>query len=119
VIAAGVPAPRDHRDVSSFIRMEGHEGLPMLGRATKHGKTYLFWLGRIHSSNVALGDPSLASFDEMVAFLQVVGATDVVITDGSDSIGLMLKDRGIIPGLEPGRLKNQFTPTAIGFRKLT
>jgi hypothetical protein len=120
VIHDGTPVASTHPDVSYFrLRLGRNDGLPMFGRAETHGKTYFFWLGRLTSTGAGPDAPQLASYDDMVSLLLLLGARDAVITDGSDSIGLMVKGRGIIPGLMPAFTKDEFIPVAIGFRKLS
>jgi hypothetical protein len=119
-IIGGAVIPRTDLDVQAFANRTGKDvGLPMLGRAINHGKTYFFWLARQDFGSTTRPDASSdATYDEMVGLLVLLGATDAVILDGSDSVGLIVKGQGIIPGLQPGPVKNYAIPTAIGFRKL-
>ena len=98
---------------SVFANKPATHGIPIIGRCFKDGTSFLFVLIREDRYT----DPDATStWEEMIQFMRDIGVVEAFITDGDDSVGLIVKDQLI---LEPGVKKNTLMPLAIGFIRRT
>jgi hypothetical protein len=87
------------------------QGIPIIGRCQKDGRIFLFVLMRPDS----WFDPDVGStWEQIVSLLRELQVIEAFITDGDDSVGLIIDDEVI---LEPGAKKNTLMPLAIGFKR--
>ena len=93
------------------------DGLPILGRCEQEGAEYLFVIMRPDYPIVTWERPEMSDWEEMLLLLQDMGVIDAFITDGDDSIGLMVEGEGTV-AIEPGGKKNGLIALAIGFRRI-
>ena len=94
-------------------RVPRTNGIPIIGRCQRLGVEYLFVLLRpdYYTSQFVM-----TPWDGLVAFLRSIGVVDAFITDGDDSVGLIVEGQGTV--WKPGCKKDSVMPLAIGFRKV-
>jgi hypothetical protein len=103
--------PRQMPDIP-YAGKEVTQGIPILGRCQRLGVEYLFVLMRPDSF---IAKAATAEWEDMIALLEDIGVIDAFITDGDDSVGLII-DNTLC--LVPGPKKDSPMPLAIGFRKV-
>jgi hypothetical protein len=95
-----------------YARGPSKAGIPILGRCRRNEVDYLFVLVRPDSYRDL---PNMASWEDMIDLLRAVGVTDAFVTDGDDSVGLIIDNELVF---QPGLKKDAPMPLAIGFRKV-
>jgi len=88
------------------------QGIPIIGTCSRSGTEYLFVLIRPDSYAPKL---STANWEEMIQLMRDIGVIDAFISDGDDSVGLIIDD---VLYFVPGLKKDSPMPLAIGFRKV-
>jgi hypothetical protein len=87
-------------------------GIPILGICRRSLIDYFFVLIR---PDYYVDQPIMAGWEDMIELLTELGVVDAFVTDGDDSVGLII-DNTI--EWQPGLKKDLPMPLAIGFRKL-
>ena len=94
---------------SVFAGKSVEQGIPIIGRCFKDGLSYIFILIR---EDFYTEPDVAATWEQMIQFMRDLGVVEASITDGDDSVGLIIDDKVIIG---PGAKKNTLMPLAIGF----
>ncbi|WP_426120744.1 hypothetical protein [Kocuria sp. LHG3120] len=87
-------------------------GIPIIGTCRRMQVDYVFVLCR---PDYYVPRLKMASWEDMISLMRDVGVVDAFITDGDDSLGLIVDNTLII---EPGFKKSIPMPLAIGFRRV-